>query len=280
MARNGEVNYIFNGTTETKDLTSYALFRGVTDWADLTQFNQFETGYSFLVVLSIPKFMKLLSEKNEKYRKLIETYVHVLEYEFRGLEGIENMTSDTNELTNGIKNLNVITKVNSQSNGQFTMRYYEKSGSLLTKAHELYLRCLKDPTTQVKHYGGLIESGELEPNFANEVFSFLYIVTDNTLRNVEKAFYIVAAQPTNADFSIYNSTKGTIEFQELSVEFNGFPIQNTQVNKRAQELINWIRKGTIWNESEFTYSGDLMPYNKTLVSNGTNNAGGKKNFSV
>ena len=279
MASNGEINYIFDGTTETKDLTSYALFRGVTDWADLTQFNQFETGYSFLVVLSIPKFMKLLSEKNEKYRNLIETYVHVLEYEFRGLEGIENMSSDPNELTNGIKTLNVITKVNSQSNGQFTMRYYEKAGSLITKFHELFLRGIKDPTTQVKHYHGLIESGELEASFAYEVFSFLYIVTDNTLQNVEKAFYIVGAQPTSADFQIYNSTKGTIEFQEISVEFNGFPIQNTQVNKRAQELLDWIRKGTIWNESEFTYSGDLMPYNKTLVGNGTGNSGGDSTFS-
>ena len=279
MASNGEINYIFDGTTETKDLTSYALFRGVTDWADLTQFNQFETGYSFLVVLSIPKFMKLLSEKNEKYRNLIETYVHVLEYEFRGLEGIENMSSDPNELTNGIKTLNVITKVNSQSNGQFTMRYYEKAGSLITKFHELFLRGIKDPTTQVKHYHGLIESGELEASFAYEVFSFLYIVTDNTLQNVEKAFYIVGAQPTSADFQIYNSTKGTIEFQELSVEFNGFPIQNTQVNKRAQELLDWIRKGTIWNESEFTYSGDLMPYNKTLVGNGTGNSGGDSTFA-
>ena len=279
MASNGEINYIFDGTTETKDLTKWSLFRGVTDWANLEQFNQFETGYSFLVVLSIPKFMKLLSEKNEKYRSLIETYVHVLEYEFRGLEGIENMSSDPNELTNGIKTLNVITKVNSQSNGQFTMRYYEKAGSLITKFHELFLRGIKDPTTQVKHYHGLIESGELEPSFANEVFSFLYIVTDNSLRNVEKAFYIVGAQPTNADFNIYNSTKGTIEFQELSVEFNGFPIQNTQVNKRAQELLDWIRKGTIWNESEFTYSGDLMPYNKTLVGNGTGNSGGDSTFA-
>ena len=279
MASNGEIKYIFDGTTETKDLTKWSLFRGVTDWANLEQFNQFETGYSFLVVLSIPKFMKLLSEKNEKYRSLIETYVHVLEYEFRGLEGIENMSSDPNELTNGIKTLNVITKVNSQSNGQFTMRYYEKAGSLITKFHELFLRGIKDPTTQVKHYHGLIESGELEPSFANEVFSFLYIVTDNSLRNVEKAFYIVGAQPTNADFNIYNSTKGTIEFQELSVEFNGFPIQNTQVNKRAQELLDWIRKGTIWNESEFTYSGDLMPYNKTLVGNGTGNSGGDSTFA-
>ena len=279
MASNGEINYIFDGTTETKDLTKWSLFRGVTDWANLEQFNQFETGYSFLVVLSIPKFMKLLSEKNEKYRSLIETYVHVLEYEFRGLEGIENMSSDPNELTNGIKTLNVITKVNSQSNGQFTMRYYEKAGSLITKFHELFLRGIKDPTTQVKHYHGLIESGELEASFAYEVFSFLYIVTDNTLQNVEKAFYIVGAQPTSADFQIYNSTKGTIEFQEISVEFNGFPIQNTQVNKRAQELLDWIRKGTIWNESEFTYSGDLMPYNKTLVGNGTGNSGGDSTFA-
>ena len=228
----GAVNFIFDGTKEIRDLTQYALFRGVTDWANLHQFNQFESGYGMLIVLTIPNFLKALAAKSDKYQKLIDTYVHVLEYEFRGLDGIDNMTSDTAELTNGVKSINVINKVNSQSGSTFTMRYFEKSGSIMTKVHELFLRGVKDPTTQVKHYHGLIEDGTIkEPGFDQEVFSFLYIVTDNTLMNVEKAFYIVAAQPTNADLNIYNIERGDIGFKELSVEFSGFPITNTIINQ-------------------------------------------------
>ncbi len=272
----GAVNFIFDGTKEIRDLTQYALFRGVTDWANLHQFNQFESGYGMLIVLTIPAFLKALAAKSDKYQKLIDTYVHVLEYEFRGLDGIDNMTSDTAELTNGVKSINVINKVNSQSGSTFTMRYFEKSGSIMTKVHELFLRGVKDPTTQVKHYHGLIEDGTIkEPGFDQEVFSFLYIVTDNTLMNVEKAFYIVAAQPTNADLNIYNIERGDIGFKELSVEFSGFPITNTIINQKAQSLLDWVRKGTIWDESEMTYSGvtHMKPYNNILTPNGEGNTG-------
>ena len=272
----GAVNFIFDGTKDIRDLTNYALFRGVTDWANLYQFNQFESGYGLFLVLDIPFFLKKLAEKHEQYAKLINTYVHILEYEFRGLDGIDNINSETAELTNGVKNINVINKVNSQSASTFTLRYFEKSGSILTKVHELFLRGIKDPTTQVKHYHGLIEDGTItDPGFDKEVFSFLYIVTDNTLMNVEKAFYIVAAQPTNADLNIYNVDRQDIGFKELSVEFSGFPIANPSVNKKAQSLLDWVRKGTIWDESEMTYSGitNMKPFNGTLTGNGEGNTG-------
>lgn len=271
----GVVPFIFDGTKQIRDLTSYALFRGVTDWANLYQFNQFESGYGLFIVLDIPKVFKELMNKNEKYERLISTYIHVLEYEFRGLDGIDNMGSETAELTNGVKSINVINKTTSQSGSTFTMRYFEKSGSIITKTHELFLRCVKDPTTTVKHYNGLIEEGVLEGGFENEVFSFLYIVTDNTLMNVEKAFYIVAAQPTTAEFNIYNIERGDIQFKELSVEFSGFPISNAEVNNKAQQMLDWVRKGTTWDESEMTYSGitNMKPYATNLVSNGEGNTG-------
>lgn len=271
----GVVPFIFDGTKQIRDLTSYALFRGVTDWANLYQFNQFESGYGLFIVLDIPKVFKELMNKNEKYERLISTYIHVLEYEFRGLDGIDNMGSETAELTNGVKSINVINKTTSQSGSTFTMRYFEKSGSIITKVHELFLRCVKDPTTTVKHYNGLIEEGVLEGGFENEVFSFLYIVTDNTLMNVEKAFYIVAAQPTTAEFNIYNIERGDIQFKELSVEFSGFPISNAEVNNKAQEILDFVRRGTTWDESEMIYSGttNMKPYNTNLVGNGEGNSG-------
>lgn len=277
----GHVPFIFDGTKTGRDLTGYALFRGVTDWADLYQFNQFESGYGLFIVLKIPKFLEVLKTKNEKYNKLIDTYVHILEYEFRSFDGIDNLQSEVSELTNGVRSISVITKSNfAASSSQFSLRYFEKSGSIINKVHELFLRGIKDPATQVKHYHGLIESGELEAGFENEVFSFLYIVTDNTLMNVEKAFYIVAAQPTNADLNIYNIERGDIQFKEISCEFSGLPIMNTAVNQKAQQLLDWVRKGTCWDESKFTYSGveNMTPYHRTLVGGGTGNTGNFVDF--
>lgn len=264
---------IFSNLATPKDLTKYTLFRGVTDFANLEQYSLYETGYGFLIVVKIPKFLENLAAKSSEYKKLINNYVHILEYEFRGIQGLEAMQIDPSELTNGINSIQLITKVNKQAGGNFSMNFFEKHGSTITRLHQLFLEGVKDPRTQVKTYHGMIQNGEMEPGFENETFSFMYIVTDNTLMSVEKAFYIVAAQPNNADMTIYNVEKGNIEFKEVSVEFNGFPISGKKVDEKAVKLMEWIRKNTTWNESLATYSGvdNMKPYNTEIVtdSNGT-----------
>lgn len=219
--------------------SKYVLTRGVTDFGNLKQYNLFETGYPFLVLISAPKMLELLANENDGYKQLVNDYKHILEYEFRGIDGLDNITSETQELTNGINTLNVITKVTEQSAGTFTMRFFEKAGTTITKVHELFLRGIKDPRTQIKHYNGLISKG-VEPGFEKEIFTFLYFVTDNTATKVERAYLIIAAQPTTAETNIFNSEKGEIGFKELSCEFNGFPITGRQVNLKAQEILDWM----------------------------------------
>ena len=261
-------NNIFSNLTETKDLSKYMLMRGVTDWADLSQYNLYESGYSFLVVCKIPKVLEKLRAKSDEYQKMIDTYIHILEYDFRGLSGIENITSETGQLTNGIQNIEIINKVQKQSASQFSMTYLERKGGVISRVNELLLRAIKDPVTEVKTYLGLIEEGELEDGFENEVFSFMYIVADNTLMNLEKAYYIVAAQPTEANNDIFNSDKATIEFKELTVTFRGYPITGIKVQEKAKSFLDWIRVNTTWIESDFNYSGvnELVPYNNSILT--------------
>lgn len=251
---------MFENLKKPRDITKYTLSRGVTDFGNLNQYNLYETGYSFLVLVSIPKFLDILSQKNDTYKTLITNYKHILEYEFRGINGLDDITSDVSSITNGISTLDVITKVEMQSNATFSMNFYEKSGSVITRTHELFLTGIKDPRTQVKHYHGLIQDGTLEAGFENEIFSFLYFVTDNTMTEIEKAYFIVAAQPTKAETSMYESEKGNIDFKEISVEFRGFPITGDEVDRRAKELLDWINnpenKNHITNNStNFKYTG-------------------------
>lgn len=301
---NNKITYdanVFYGTRSIRDLTKYLLMRGVTDFGDLEQYNLYESGYSFLNVLQLPIFIRNLMVVSREYDRLIKSYAHVLEFEFRGFEGgLDNITTDYGQLTNGINSINIINKVNKPSDSTFSATYQEKLGGMMTKFHELYISGIKDPRTEVKTYHGLIGTVQInnpytiyakvinknvsskkgyydstdefafdssnaslfsnsvavtamEAGFENEIFKFMYIVTDNTLLGLEKAVYLAAAQLTNVPFEIYTGTKGTYEFKDISVEFNAYPVMCKQVNIRANQLLQHIYLDTCWREFDFNY---------------------------
>lgn len=252
------VHNIYEGMKSPKDITRYMLSRGVVDYSDLYQFDNYETGYSFLIVLKIPEFLTKLKDENDTYKTLINDYTHILEYDFKGLEGIDDLTSETNSLNDGINEINIITKTTEQSAGNFSMRFYERSGSIITKVNELFIRGIKDPRTQVKRYNGLLDpvnktGNTISAGYENETFEFLYGVCDNTMSYIEKAYLLVSCQPTSAEMSMYNSSKGDIQWRELNYSFNGYPITGSAVTKRAQEFLDWINNRTVFEESRFGY---------------------------
>ena len=265
MAAEDTVN-IFSDTMSTTDVQAFTLMRGVTDFSNLAQYDLYETGYSFLINLSIPKFLKNAKTLSDEYKKLINNYCHIIEYDFRGMSGIDDITSDTGALTNGINELNIITRVNEQGGGQFSMNYFERAGSTITKVHELFLRGIKDPRTQFKRYNGQIKGprgaagstnggkNTLNASYANEVFNYMLIVTDNTGFNVEKSYIIASAQPTTANTSIYQVERGQIGFSEIPVNMNGFPITGRVVNNKAAKMLTYINNATCFDEMEYGYN--------------------------
>ena len=268
-------NFMFDNTLMPVTTQQYTLMRGVTDYTQLAQFDLYETGYSFLVMLKIPTFLDVM-RSNEYYRALIDNYSHIIEYDFRGAQGIEDITSDPNNITNGIDQLQVITRVTEQSSTGFQMQYFERSGSVITKTHEAYLRGIKDPRTQIKRYNGILrqrftggpmssgatakynkDAGENLMNdkgYQYEVFHFLLIVTDNTGLNLEKAYILASAQPNAASTNIYNVTKGEYNFSELSITYNAFPISGKIVNLKALHFLDWINEHTCFDEMDFAYN--------------------------
>lgn len=252
---------MFDYLKKPRDLTQYNLMTGVTDFGNLVQFNMYETGYAALICIKIPKYMEKLADVQPKYADLINNYKHILEREFKSLDGLQDIETDALEITDGISNIEVTGKVTMQSASTFSMKLQEKSGSPITRFNELFLRGLRDPRGgQVKHYHGLIEQGLIEPGFENETFTFLYINTDNTMRNIEKAVLIVGAQPTGAKTSIYNYEKGSIEFTDVDIEFRGFPITSNEVDKKAKQYLDWLHSPKNpsrihIDSSEFKYTG-------------------------
>jgi hypothetical protein len=164
----------------------------------------------------------------------------MLEYEFRGLTGLPDITGETFELTDGVNTQNIINKVTSDTSITVSSNYFEKSGSLITKFTEYYLTGIKDRISQAKHYHGLIKNNLLQPGYENEVFTMMYYVTDNTMLRLEKAYLLCNCQLTKAETSIYDSTKGDIGNKEMTIEWNCFPVWGYEVDKAAKVLLEDI----------------------------------------
>ena len=274
---NSAINNMFRNTKDFKDVTSYRLMRGVPDFGSLVQFNPYETGYAAFIICQMPKFIDVLAKYNSDYNKLIKNWAHIVEYEFKSFDGLEDLSADTIQLGDDLNSINVINKVNMQSASEFSLTYDEKSGSPLTKFARLYLTGIKDPRTQVKTYHGLIHNNILEPGFENEVFTFLFIAADNTMRKVEYATLIIGGQLNSADTSMYNYSKGDISKKEVTVKFSGYPIIGTKIDAAAQDMLTFLlseQAGArrIWvNSDDYDYTGiDLI--GKTLTNYGADSS--------
>ena len=275
---NTNVSSIFANTKDFKDVTTYRLMRGVPDFGSLVQFNPYETGYAAFIICQMPKFMEMLAKYDASYNKLVSNWAHIIEYEFKSFDGLDNITADTQQLGDDLNNIDVITKVNMQAASEFSLTYDEKSGSPLTKFAKLYLTGIKDPRTQVKTYHGLIHSGKMEPGFENEVFTFLFITTDNTMRDVEAAYLLIGCQLKQAETNIYNYTKGDIAKRDITVTFSGYPVQSTYINKAAKAMLDYLlssdagARQIIVNSDEYNYTGSES-IGKTLERYGADTTG-------
>ena len=239
-------NNLFNNYTITpRSLTEYTAFRGVTDFTNIGQFDQYESGYQFLEVISMPYWI----QKDPSIKVYAESFKHMLEFEFRGLEGLPDLNSDAFTITDGINELRMINKVTMDTSVEISMQYFEKRGSLITKFSEYYLTGLKDPKTQAKTYHGLIADGTVAPGLENEVFTMLYYVTDNTMLRLERAVLLCNCQLTKAELSMYNGSRDNISNKEMTISFNCFPVYGKEVDKAANYLLQNITGVSVTNSN-------------------------------
>lgn len=260
-------NGLFQYTKDVYNVESKkALMRGVMDFSNLSQWDMYESGYAFLKIIKIPAFLEKLRLK-EEYKDLLDSYKRILEFEFKSVNGLPNIDSETLQITNGMSTIELIGKTNYESNVTFSMPYYERSGSPLTKVHELFLRGVKDPKTGFKHYNGLIKSGEMKASYENETFTFLFGFTDNTGLNLERGYMMLGVQPTSAPLSeLYDYTKGTVENKELSLEFRGYCVTGIEVDACASKVLEYLNSSNLATEDGYLIKNESTIHYKNLIS--------------
>lgn len=232
---------------KTLTKAEYGSMRGTMDYSNAKLFNLFESGYGYIKVLSRPAWLEAFGTDSQQHQ-MLELFCWIIEYEFRGLDGIDDVTADNIEYTDGINTINTIGKVNKQSAAEISMTFTERSGLAITKFINYYLSGIKDPRTQAKTYHGLIAAGKIAGGFENEVFNLLYMVTDNTLLGLEKAYLLANAWPTKAETSILNVQKGDIDKKEITVPWQCFVIDGEDVDELGLQCLSYL------NEAKATYN--------------------------
>lgn len=243
---------------QPRNIAEFSLMKGVTDYTNMKQFDLFETSYGFLVVCEVPLFMQELCARNPMLKACQDIFIGVLEGEFKGIDGLPDLTGEAGTITNGVNELQLINNVTLDTSIQVSMTYYERSGMPLTKYLRTYLECIKDPHSKAKTYGGLIKDGVItDPGPEYEVFTLLFYVTDNSCRKLEISWVLADAQPTSAPIGqMSNMQRSDITFPEVNISFNCFPISNDRTNMIAAKML------------EYQLS-DTTPSNKRLILDST-----------
>ena len=234
--------YFNDYTKKPVTAAQYSMMRGVTDFTNAEQLNMFEGGHGMIIIIDRPKFIEKIAERDPDVKNLLDNFCNILEYEFKGLDGIDDINAEDLEYTDGISTIAGVGRVTEQSNSDITMNFTEKSGSTITKFIKYYLDGVRDSRTQTKHYHGLIAEGILAAGFENEVFNLLYLVTDSTGLGLEAAYLLANAWPNSAKTNIYNIEKGTIDPKQIDVTFKCFVLRSEEVNKRAVKMLAHINQ--------------------------------------
>ena len=234
--------YFNDYTKKPVTAAQYSMMRGVTDFTNAEQLNMYEKGHGMIIVIDRPKFIEKIAEKDKDVENLLNNFCNILEYEFKGLDGIDPINAEDLVYTDGISEIAGVGKVTEQSNSDITMSFTEKSGSTITKFIKYYLDGVRDSRTQIKHYHGLIADGTLALGFENEVFNLLYLVTDPSGLSLEAAYLLANAWPNSAKTDIYNFEKGNIDIATVDVTFKCFVLRNQEIDKRAVKMLAYINQ--------------------------------------
>ena len=261
-----------NIKNNNKDLTKYSLFLGGLNVKAkaLEQYNPLKTGYTRIFVVQMPKFMNRilpLASKNFK---------HMIEYGFKSIDGIQNLTMEYEAITGGYagRSFEIPTILKDETNA-ITIKLQEMSGSPVREYIEMWLSGISDPHTGLCHYHGALDkdaatgNAGMEAIQANQVAEMIYVSTDNTGREIEFACLLSNMIPKVVKRDHYNYESGTHNAVEYDVEFTCTMYTSPDVNEVAKLLLDKYKILTNYLDfkSDYIMSNGKLESNRFADSN-------------
>ena len=255
-----------NIKNNNKDLTKYSLFLGGLNVKAkaLEQYNPLKTGYTRIFVVQMPKFMNRILPIASK------NFKHMIEYGFKSIDGIQNLTMEYEAITGGYagRSFEIPTILKDETNA-ITIKLQEMSGSPVREYIEMWLSGISDPHTGLCHYHGALDrdsatgNAGMEAIQANQVAEMIYVSTDNTGREIEFACLLSNMIPKVVKRDHYNYESGTHNAVEYDVEFTCTMYTSPDVNEVAKLLLDKYKILTNYLD----FKSDYIMANGELESN-------------
>ncbi len=220
-----------------KDMTRYSLFMGGLNVKNraLQQYSPLKTGYARLFIVKTPVFMdKIVPIKTKNFK-------HLLEYGFVGVDGIQNISMEFEQVTGGYagRSFDVATVAKDETN-EITVKLYEFAGSPVREYIDLWVTGVSDTNTGLGHYHGVLEKDPtVEYSQANHTMEAIYVQTDPTGRSegIEYACLLTNMMPKTVKKDQFNYEAGQHSIVQTDVPFTTVKYESPQINEIAKALI-------------------------------------------
>ena len=218
-----------------KDFSEWSLFMGGLDITakNIDQLDPLRTNFVRIFITRLPKFMLDMDTAASKRFK------HIVEMGFVGIDGIQNTTMDTEEITGGYAgNRFKIPGVVKDDTDSVTIKLYEFSGSPVREYIDTWMTGISDPLTGLSHYHGYI-SETCRFKASNHTMEMFYVVTDPTghENGIEYACLFANMMPTEVKKDHFNFEPGTHPAVQIDVPFTATRYESPQINEIAYALI-------------------------------------------
>lgn len=225
-------------THNMENITDYALFLGglnVTRDA-LLQYDPLKTGFGRIFMIRTPVFV------NAKIPEKMKKFKHVLEYGNTGISGNNNISMQFNDFQGGYTNKKMeIPNIATDDTSELTIKTYEFSGSLMREVIQYWINGVADIQSGFSTYYWDGTKDDPVNNIpicqANQTAEFIYVVTDQSGRNVEYAALFANCFPKEIKFDHFNYDSGQHELVPMDISFTCTRYMSPQINAKAAQLL-------------------------------------------
>lgn len=234
MAEFGTNGNIMSGNRKYKgagSIRNYSLFAGGLDMtnASAANYDPLITGYGRLFMVRKPAFLL------KDYDTELNVYKHILEYGNTGVSGINDINTETDNMTGGYagKSVEIMTGAKDDTTS-FTVKVYEFSGSPIRVVNHLWISGVSDLMSGLATYHG----NTLDVQQSNHTAEFIYVATDRSGKNVEYACMFANCFPKSVKESHFDYDAGTHNLVQMDVEFSCVKYESIAINYYAKKLLD------------------------------------------
>lgn len=225
-------------THDMANITDYALFLGGLNVTrdSLLQYDPLKTGFGRIFMIRKPIFVD--NKIPDKMRK----FKHVLEYANTGVSGNNNISMQFNQLQGGYTNKQMeIPNIATDDANELVIKTYEFSGSLMREVIQYWINGVADIQSGFSTYYCDGTPNDVNYNLpvcqANQTAEFIYVVTDQTGKNVEYAALFANCFPKEIKLDHFNYDAGQHELVPMEIAFTCSRYISPQINEKAKQLL-------------------------------------------